>query len=145
MSKYVHSKKRVLGICKLQGKLAQRDYLGAEKNIAKLEMSREQLAMMADEMLDTSDCIQSGMLAAKLEFGHRLINLTGLQKAKIVQSRRAATMLQSKAHLSARREERAELDFRQATKSSEYHRQQSQPIQMKYARSGKKPKKGMTA
>lgn len=145
MNKYVHSKERVLGICKLQGKLAQRDYLGAEKNIEKLEMSREQLGVMAGQMLDTSGCVHSAMLAAKLEFGHRLITLNGQQKAKIAKGRKAATMLQSEAYLSARREERAQQDFRQARKSSENRLQQNQPYQTKHSRSGKsKLKKGMT-
>lgn len=146
MSKYVNSKKRILGICKLQGKLAQRAYLAAEKNIAKLEMSREHLGAMADQMLDTSDCIQSDMLAAKLEFGHRLISLDGLQKTKITQGKEAAPMLQSKAYLSARREERAEQDLRKARTSGENDLQKNQPYQINHRRSGKsKSKKGMTA
>lgn len=146
MSKYVQSKKRLLSICKLRGKLAQSDYLSAEKNITKLELSREQLGVMAGQMLDTRSCVHSAMLAAKLEFGHRFITLQGLQKAKIVKERKAATMLQSEAFLSGRREERAQQDFRQAKKSNENRLQQCQPQQSKHSGFGNgKSTKGMKA
>ena len=107
-------------------------------------MSREQLRAMAEQMLDSDGDIPSAILSAKLEFRHRLIKLDSLQKIKITQSRETANRLLSKASLSARREERAEQNFRQASRSSENRQQLNNPRQIDNNRPGQgKYRKGM--
>lgn len=145
MSKYAQSKKRVWCICQLQGKVAQRDYLHTQKNITRLEMSRERLRVMASQILDIGDCTRSTLLAANMEFGHRLIILNSRQEAMIIQDREAMALLRSEVFLSAQKEERAERDYRQAKKSSTYQRQQDQPYLIRIRRpKQRKSQEGMT-
>lgn len=127
MTQHVRSKRRILTICQLQGKLAEREYLGAQKHIVNLERARDQLCDFADQMLDTDGETHSAMLAAKMEFGHRLIALGRLQKSRIAKDQKAAETLLSKAHLSKRKTGRAADDLRQATNSCEIRQQQIQP------------------
>ncbi|MEH6757812.1 MAG: hypothetical protein V7676_09885 [Parasphingorhabdus sp.] len=143
MSKNIDSQKRLLNICKLQQKLAQRDYLGAEKNIARLEISRDQLDVMADQMLENRGAMHAALLSAKLEFGHRLIRLAGLQQVKIVQGRQAAIRLQSAARLTARRVERVEQDFRKAKKQAENGDPGKRFGFLNHVRPGQKLRKGI--
>ena len=127
MTKYLNSKLRILGACQLQCRLARQNYLGAERDIARMEMSREHLRAMAGQMLENQEVVQSAMLAAKMELAYRLIALNGRQKGRIMEDRQAAALLQSEAVLSARKEDRAAQDLKQARKSSTHRQQQSQP------------------
>lgn len=137
MTQSVRSKKRILSICQLQGKLAERDYLGAQKNVVKLEKSRDQLSALADQMLDVDGETRSAAVAAKMEFGHRLIALGHVQEERITRDQKTTAMLLSKAYQSKQKEERAAYDFRQAAKSSENRRQQIQPLRMNGRSNGK--------
>lgn len=137
MTRHVRSKKRILTICQMNGKLAERDYLRARKDIMKREASRDQLYVMTDQMLDMDGYIPSATLAAKIEFGHRLISLNRLQKERIAQDEKAAAMLLSKAYLSKRQEDRAAQDLRSATKSFESRQQKNQPGRTKSRHSRK--------
>lgn len=138
MSKFVRSKKRILSICHVQGKVAERDYLGARKKIVRLEKSSDQLRVMADQMLDTRGNIHSAMLAAKMEFGYRLIMLNRLQRTRIDQNQRVAETLLSEAHLSRRKEDRAACNFRQAAKSCDIRQQHNQARRTKCNRNSKR-------
>jgi len=131
MSRNLNDKKRVLDICKLREKLAQVDHRRAQKNIAKLEVSGQQLGMMAGQMLDISGYIHAAILSAKLEFGHRLITLQNSQKKKITHEQSITAVLQSWAFQCAQTAERADLNFRKAKKSDENNRFRDLPIQIK--------------
>ncbi len=108
-------------------------------------MSREQLQIMAGQMFDSDGDIPSAMLSAQLEFGQRLLTLDRLQQTKITQAEEAAVRLRSAAYLSVRREDLAEQNFRQATKSSEIRHQKNAPPSIRSGRSRQgKSRKGMT-
>ncbi|QTD56478.1 hypothetical protein [Parasphingorhabdus cellanae] len=123
----MQSKKRLLGVCRLQAKLTRRDLVHAERRAAQLEMSHAQLLAMANEMLCARDCDQSTMLAGRLEFGHRLITLSSVQKNEIAEAEKTASALRSSAHASKQREERADLNFRHARKSHHQRSLEKQP------------------
>ncbi len=126
----MHAKKRLLGVCRLQAKLTQRDLVHAESQAVRLEMSHAQILAMADDMLGTIDCSQSAMLASRLEFGHRLITLSSVQKQKIAEAQHIAATLRSSAHISTLREERAELNFRRARNSHDQRVLEKQPYRI---------------
>ncbi|MEW4467110.1 hypothetical protein AB1K62_04675 [Parasphingorhabdus sp. JC815] len=131
MTRHIRSKQRILTICKVNGKMTERDYLRARKDIVKREASRDQLGVMTKQMLDMGGCLSSATLAAKMEFGHRLISLNQHQKQRIAQDEKAAAMLLSKAHLSKQQEEQAAQSLRATTKSFENRQQQNQPVRTK--------------
>jgi hypothetical protein len=131
MSKHLNSKTRILGVCQLQNRLARQNYLSAERDIARMEMSREHLRKMVGEMLENEEVLRSSLLASRMELGHRLIAIDGRQKDKLMQDRQAAAALQSKVFLSARREDRAAMDLKQARKSSVHRQQQNQPCSVR--------------
>ncbi len=136
MSKHLNSKTRILGVCQLQNRLARQIYLGAERDIARMEMSREHLRTMAGQMSENQEVVQSALLAARMELAHRLIALNGRQKDRVTQDRQAAAALQSEVFFSARREDRAAMDLKQARKSSVHRQQQNQPCSVRSHRAG---------
>ncbi len=137
MSKHLNSKTRILGICQLQNRLARQIYLGAERDIARMEMSHEHLRTMAGQMLENQEVVQSALLAARMELAYRLIALNGRQKDRVTQDRQAAAALQSKVFFSARREDRAAMDLKQARKSSVHRQQQNLPCSVRNHRAGR--------
>lgn len=131
MSLNLNDKKRVLDICKLRRKLAQVDYQRVQKDIAKLEVSGQQLGAMAGQMLDIGECTHAAALSAKLEFGHRLVKLQSLQTEKIAKEKGVTTVLQVRVFQRAQTEDRAQLNFQKAKKSNENNRLQGLPVLIK--------------
>ncbi len=112
--KNMRAKKRLLSVCRMQAKLSQWDLIHAESQAVRLEISHAQILAIADDMLGTIDSRQSAMLAGRLEFGHRLIALSSVQKLKMAEAQNIAKALRSSVHSSTLREERAEQKFRSA-------------------------------
>lgn len=117
MKSDLHLKRRLLGMCRLQARLTQRDLAQAEHQAHRLEKSRGQLMAIADDMLRARDGNHAGQLANRLEFGHRLIALSRAQQGKLAEAETIAAAKRSAAHVSTLREERADLNFRRARKS----------------------------
>ena len=138
MSNHLNSKTRILGVCQLQNRLARQIYLGAKRDIARMEMSREDLRKMVGEMLENEEILQSSTLASRMELGHRLIAIDGRQKNKIMQDRQAAAALQSEVFFSTRRVDRAAMDLKHARKASVHRQQQYQPCSVRSHRIAKR-------